>query len=334
MTVKWGILSAANIAYDELVPALKRSKGAEVAAIASKSKHKTGRFEIPVVYETYEELLDDESIEAVYVPLPNALHVEWAVKAMQKGKHVLLEKPAALSEADMLLIKEAAEHNRVVFMEAFMYQFHQQHQRMKELYSSGIIGEYKHLKAHFSWMLEDPDDIRLNADLGGGAMRDVGCYGIHALTQLIGFKPAFLSMTGKIHPHYGIDTTSTCIMIDENQRTAEVTASMELPFINRYELIGEKGSITVDSSFRPDVADDQRGKITVKNGNGTVLYFETVKDDQYVNQVNHFHKCVRQSTLPVYHAGHSAEMALYLEKAYQSMENQSILTKVEGRKHE
>ncbi|OLN23908.1 hypothetical protein BTO30_00295 [Domibacillus antri] len=326
--VRWGILSAANIAYDELVPALRRSEQAIVYAVASKSAGKAERFNVPVIYDQYEQLLDDPSIDAVYIPLPNALHVEWAVKAMQKGKHVLLEKPAALTEADMGLIKEAANQNRVVFMEAFMYQFHQQHKRMKDLYSSGLIGEYKHLKAHFSWMLDDPEDIRLNRVLGGGAMRDVGCYGIHALTQLIGFKPVSMSMTGKIHPHYGVDTTSTCVMIDEKQRTAEVTASMELPFLNRYEIIGEKGSITVDSSFRPDVSDDQRGKITVKNDNGTVIHYETVKDDQYVNQVNHFQACVLESTTPSYHAGHSAEMARYLEKAYASLDNQSILTNV------
>ncbi|MDQ1000756.1 xylose dehydrogenase (NAD/NADP) [Neobacillus niacini] len=326
--IRWGILSAANIAYDELVPALRRSARAEVAAVASKSTGKAERFNPPVIYDNYEELLDDSSINAVYIPLPNSLHATWAVEAMKKGKHVLLEKPATLTEAEMNFIKETAENNNVVFMEAFMYQFHRQHKRAKELLQSGVIGEYRHVKAHFSWMLDDGGDIRLNRELGGGAMRDVGCYGLHAVTQIVGFKPIQISMTGSIHPEYGVDTTSTCVLMDNKNRIAEVSASIELPFINRYEIIGEKGSITVDSSFRPDVSDDKFGKITVKDSNSNVICFERIKDDQYLNQVEHFHDCILTGGLPSYNAGHSLEMARYLEKAYQSLQNQSFLTDV------
>lgn len=228
----------------------------------------------PVIYDQYEQLLTDSSIDAVYIPLLNSLHAEWAVKAMKQGKHVLLEKPAALTEAEMASMKTAAEENEVVFMEAFMYQFHCQHRRVKELLKSDVIGEYRHVKAHFSRMLKDAGDIRLIRELGGGAMRDVGCYGLHAVTQIVGFKPVHISMTGIIHPEFGEDTT------DHQNRSAEVSASIELPFINRYEIIGRKGSITVDSSFRPDVSDDQFGKITVRNNNSNVILFERYKDDQ------------------------------------------------------
>ncbi len=327
--IRWGIISAANIAYDELVPALRRSERAEVVAVASKSKNKAERFNTPIIYDDYEQLLDDSSIDAVYIPLPNSLHAKWAVKAMKSGKHVLLEKPAALNEAEMKEIKDAAEENKVVFMEAFMYQFHRQHKRVKELLASGMIGEYRHVKAHFSWMLEDEEDIRLNSELGGGAMRDVGCYGLHAVTQIIGFKPVQLSMTGKVHPEKGVDTTSACVLIDQENRLAEVSASMELPFINSYEIIGAKGSITVDSSFRPDVSDDQFGKVSVKDNNRNVILFERFKDDQYLNQVEHFHDCVVNSSDPVYNAAHSLEMARYLEKCYESINSNSLLTNIE-----
>ncbi|MGM0777948.1 MAG: Gfo/Idh/MocA family protein [Bacillota bacterium] len=327
--IRWGIISAANIAYDELVPALRRSNRADVVAVASNSKDKAKRFNTPVIYEDYDQLLDDSSIDAVYIPLPNSLHSEWAVKALKKRKHVLLEKPAALNEAEMREIKIAAEENEVVFMEAFMYQFHSQHKRVKELLDSGAIGEYRHIKAHFSWMLEDDGDIRLKRELGGGAMRDVGCYGLHAVTQMIGFKPIRLSMTGKVHPEKGVDTTSTCILLDKENRLAEVSASMELPFINRYEIIGSEGSITVDSSFRPDVSNDQFGKVTVRDHNGNVLLFERFKDDQYLNQVEHFHDCVCKGAAPAYNAAHSLEMARYLEKCYESLNRNSVLTIIE-----
>ncbi|MCM3707192.1 MULTISPECIES: Gfo/Idh/MocA family protein [Cytobacillus] len=327
--IRWGIISAANIAYDELVPALRRSNRANVAAVASKSRNKAERFNTPIVYEEYEQLLDDSSIDAVYIPLPNSLHSEWAVKALKKGKHVLLEKPAALNEAEMREIKMAAEENEVIFMEAFMYQFHSQHKRVKELLESGMIGEYRHIKAHFSWMLEDEEDIRLNRELGGGAMRDVGCYGVHAVTQMIGFKPVRLSMTGKVHPEKGVDTTSSCILFDQENRMAEVSASMELPFIDRYEIIGTKGSIAVDSSFRPDVSDDESGKVTVRDQNGNTVLFERYKDDQYLNQVEHFHDCVYKGDTPAYNAAHSLEMARYLEKCYESLNKNSVLTIIE-----
>jgi xylose dehydrogenase (NAD/NADP) len=327
--IRWGILSAANIAYDELVPALRRSDRAIVAAIASKSIEKVKRFNIPCVYQQYEQLIEDPSIDAVYIPLPNSLHVEWAVKAIKKGKHVLLEKPAALTKAEMELIHDATQQNKVIFLEAFMYQFHCQHKRAKELLGSGIIGEFRHIKAHFSWMLEDSADIRLNTELGGGAMRDVGCYGLHAVTQMIGFKPVQISMSGKIHPEYGVDTTSVCVLKDAQDRIAEVSASIELPFINRYEIIGPKGSIIVNSSFRPDVSDDGFGKVTVTDANNNVILFERFKDDQYLNQVEHFHDCVLNEKQPVYNSYHSLKMAHYLEKGYQSLANSSITTAID-----
>lgn len=326
--IRWGIVSAANIAFDEFLPAISRSNRAELIAVASKSLEKAKRFNSSYIYEKYEHLIEDSSIDAVYIPLPNSLHAEWAVKAMKKGKHVLLEKPAALTEADMYAVKTAARENDVVFMEAFMYQFHCQHKRVKELLESDKIGEYNHVKAHFSWMLEDSGDIRLKPELGGGAMRDVGCYGLHAVTQIVGFKPVQITMSGKMNQGNGVDMTSTCLLLDAQKRTAEVTASLELPFINRYEIFGPKGSITVDSAFRPDVSNDEHGKITVKDDNGNVILFERYKDDQYLNQIEHFHDCILEGKNPDYNVDHSLQMARYLEKSYQSLNRESVLTEV------
>ncbi len=326
--VRWGILSAANIAYSEIVPALRRAGQAEVVAIASKSTEKAERFHTNVIYEHYEQLLEDASIDAVYIPLPNSLHAEWAIKAMEYGKHVLLEKPATLNEEDMIKVKRAAEKNNVVFMEAFMYQFHRQHKRVKELLQQGVIGDFRHYKAHFSYMLENMDDIRMKRELGGGAMWDVGCYGIHAATQIVGFKPERIVMHGKLDRAEGVDLTSTCLLFDQQNRIAEITVSMELPFMNRYEIIGSKGSMLVDSAFRPDVADDQFGKITVRDDNGNVVLFERIKDDQYLNQIEHFHECIINGKQPIYHAERSRLMTRYLEKAYESFYKASIVVNV------
>ncbi|MDH2363329.1 Gfo/Idh/MocA family protein [Priestia megaterium] len=322
--IRWGILSAANIAYDQLLPALRRSERAEVIAIASRSKGRAERFNIPTIYKEYDQLLEDPNIDAVYIPLPNALHAEWAIKAAKKGKHILIEKPAALSEAEVKDIQSAVLENDVIFMEAFMYQFHKQHQRVRELLDSNFIGSYVHVKAHFSWMLENSKDIRLNPDLGGGALRDVGCYGVHAMSQIIGMQPTKVTMGGRVHPEYKVDTTSTCIFTDEKGRTAEVTASMELPFINRYEIIGPKGTILVDSSFRPDVSPDHFGKIIVKDSNNQTVLYEAYEDDQYLNQVEHLHDCIIHGQQPKYSIEDSLQVIHYIEKGYESLDNSSL----------
>ncbi|KZN96710.1 hypothetical protein AZI98_07355 [Aeribacillus pallidus] len=324
--VKWGIMSAANIAYEQLLPALRQSSRSEVVAIASRSKEKVARFNIPKVYSDYDQLLEDESIDVVYIPLPNALHAEWAIKAAQKGKHILVEKPAAVSTKELLKVQEAVEQNNVIFMEAFMYQFHKQHARVKDLLASGMIGNILHVKSHFSWSLQDRDDIRLNPALGGGAMWDVGCYGVHAMSQIIGIKPEKVVMLGEVDPEHKVDMLSTCIFVDEFGRTAEITASMKLPFINRYEIIGERGTILVDSSFRPDVSSDQKGKVIVKDDNNEIILFETYKDNQYFNQVEHVNDCIINGKQPVYGIRNSIQVIHYIEKGYESLRNQSVVT--------
>lgn len=327
--VRWGIMSAANIAFEQMVPAIRRSENAVVQAIASRTKKKAEKFEIPIIYESYEELIQDPDIDAVYIPLPNGLHKEWAIKAMDAGKHVLLEKPAVLEAKDMLEIKEAQERNNVVFMEAFMYQFHEQHQKVKELLDSGIIGEYKHIKTHFSYQLDNPNDIRLVKELGGGAMWDVGCYGMHVVTQLIGMKPVKLSLSGHIHPEHDVDITSTCVLIDENNRTAEISSSMELPSIDYYEIFGPKGTIRVDGAFRPDVSHlDQRGKVTVKDKQNNIVYIEAFYTDQYLVQVEHFQTSIQEGKAPQYNANHSLEMIHYIQRSYDSLYNNSMLTEI------
>src|SRR5690625_4811657 len=134
--VKWGVLGAANIAFTQIVPAIRRSENGEVIAIASRDVEKAKKFNTTKTFDSYNEMLSDKEIDAVYVPLPNSLHKEWAIKAMDAKKHVLVEKPATLSVKEMEEMKEAANRNRVILMEAYMYQFHPQHSYVKDLMAS------------------------------------------------------------------------------------------------------------------------------------------------------------------------------------------------------
>lgn len=322
--IRWGILGAANIAFNEVVPAIRKSKKGQVVAVASRNREKAKRFNVSKIYDSYEDLLLDESIDAVYVPLPNALHKEWAIKAMDANKHVLVEKPATLSVSDMQEISKAVKCNDVIFMEAFMYQFHSQHEHVKQLLHSGKIGDYRYVKAHFSFMLDNPSDIRLNRELGGGALWDVGCYGIHALTQVIGMKPTKVTMVGKIDRKHQVDTTSVCFFRDSNDRVAEVSASFEGSFLDRYEIFGEKGAILVESAFRPDVSEDGSGKVKIINQEGHVVESKIFITDQYLQQINHFHNCIIHHQEPKYNVNDSLEVVHYIEKSYESLHKNSM----------
>lgn len=321
--INWGVLGAANIAYNELVPAIRRSTTGKVIAVASRDKEKGKRFQTEKVYGSYEALLADETIDAVYIPLPNSLHKEWAVKAMNAGKHVLVEKPATLTVKDMYEIRQAAERNHVIFMEAFMYQYHSQHAFVQALLSNGTIGDYEYVKAHFSFKLDDPEDIRLNKELGGGALWDVGCYGIHALTQIVGMKPITVSALGKLQNDSGVDLTSVCFFRDQNNRSAEVSSTFEGSFVDRYEIFGEKGAIIVENAFRPDLSENGTGIVRVINHDGHTIQQKTFKDDQYLKQIEHFHACIINDETPIYHAEQSLEVINYIEKAYESLYNQA-----------
>lgn len=323
--INWGILGAANIAYEELVPAIRRSNNGELVAVASRNKERAKRFNVSTIYESYDELLNDEKIDAVYIPLPNSLHKEWVIKAMEHKKHVLVEKPATLTRADMKEIKDSSVANDVVFMEAFMYQFHSQHTFVKEVLASNEIGNYQYIKSHFSFLLDNEQDIRLNKELGGGAFWDLGCYGTHAVTQIIGMKPNKVTMMGKVPEEHGVDTTSVALFLDENNRTAEVSASFEGSFTNRYEVFGEKGTLKVEYAFRPDESEKGEGVVKVLNQEGHVIHEKVFEDDSYLLQIEHFQSCIKENKQPIYNANHSLKVITCIESAYNSLENASKL---------
>lgn len=319
--VKWGILSAANIAFEQMVPALRRSKNSEIVAIASKTREKAERFNIEKIYATYEELLEDANVEVVYIPLPNALHKEWIIKAAQAGKHVIVEKPAVLTSNDMDDILEVLQQTKTIFIEGFMYQYHKQHREVKRLLKEGCIGEITHIKTHFSFLLQNREDIRMNKALGGGAFWDVGCYGLHAVTQLLDFKPAHYKMIAKVDEDKNVDLTSTCLLLDAQGRTAEVSASFEMPFENRYEIFGTKGTIVAQYAFRPDVSETGEAIVKVLNRDGHEQSRKTLKDDQYVNQVEYLNDCILNNIQPEYDAEKTKEMIALIESCYNSMYN-------------
>ncbi|WP_263399286.1 Gfo/Idh/MocA family protein [Sutcliffiella deserti] len=324
MKVKWGIMSTANIAKKALIPALQNCENAEVAAIAStsgKASEVAKELHIPIAYESYEELLDDPEIQAVYIPLPNTLHKEWVMKAARKGKHVLCEKPAALNSEDVREMADECLANDVLFMEAFMYQFHPQHQRVKELIAEGAIGEVRHMHAIFTFQLDfekHKQNIRLNRELGGGSIWDVGCYCIHSSRFILGQEASEVYVKGNIHEAFGVDTKAVGILSFEKGVTASFECSFEQPMRDLYEISGTKGTIQVPVAYRSDRFPKGEVSINITNEKGEERK-ETFKGNQYEIQAAHFSQCILEGEMPVYSAEETILNIQTIQACYESM---------------
>jgi predicted dehydrogenase len=191
--LRFGVLGTARIGHTSVNPAIQSSRNAELVAVASRDLGMARDFaqvlSIPRHYGGYEALLDDPDIDAVYIPLPNSLHREWTIRAAEKKKHILCEKPLALSVAECLEMQAAADAHGVTLMEAFMYRFHPRIRRLVEMTQARAVGELRGVRSAFTFRLTRPENIRLRPDLGGGALMDVGCYCVDISRRLAGTLP-------------------------------------------------------------------------------------------------------------------------------------------------
>ncbi|WP_078409858.1 Gfo/Idh/MocA family protein [Priestia abyssalis] len=319
--VRWGILSTAQIAQDQLLPAFTKAKNAAVTAIASSNKKVNGiaeKFGIQKIYFTYEDLLDDPDIDAVYIPLPNRLHREWVIKASEKGKHILCEKPAALTSKEAEEMIEACKRNGVIFLEAFMYQFHPQHQRVKEIIASGEIGEVKLMRASFSFYLQGLDEnIRMNSELGGGSLYDVGCYCLHSVRNILGVEPNKVFASAQIHPEHRVDMSVEGIMELNSGVKAVFDASMQQTLRHQYEIVGTKGRIEVPRAYLPNLYNGEA--LILVNTEDDNQREEKVTGHQYILQVEQFSTWVMEGCSPGYYAENTVRNMSLIEACLESI---------------
>ncbi len=254
-TVQWGILGCARIAATALIPGIKGSTNGEVLAVASrnpeKAKEYARKFDILRAYGSYEELLDDPEIQAVCVPLPNSLHKEWTIKAAEKGKHVLCEKPIACCAADAEDMSDACRQHGVLLMEAFAQRFHPQYQRVQELIREGRIGRILRITAAMSRSLYPADDIRMNPILGGGALLDLGCYCINTARHLVASEPVSVFATQEIGQS-GVDERTTGMLYFPGGEILQFDTNLHLDdkhFEQGCTVCGEKGRIHIPQAF-------------------------------------------------------------------------------------
>jgi D-xylose 1-dehydrogenase (NADP+, D-xylono-1,5-lactone-forming) len=251
--VRWGVLGCADIAIRRLIPAMKATPGNEVVAISSRDLSRAQaaatQLDIPRAYGSYADVLLDDQVDVVYIPLPNSLHAEWTVKAAEAGKHVLCEKPMAPTVAECQHMVEACRRARVRFMEAFMYRFHPQHARVRALIAEGAIGQPMLMRSSFCVRMRRPtEDIRFSADLGGGALLDVGVYAIDAVRWMLGGDP--LSVSGQLSLGTSdIDMSAAIALAFPEDVLATVSCSFVANGGGSYELFGPDGKITVQQAF-------------------------------------------------------------------------------------
>ncbi len=285
--IQWGILGAATIAVEQVIPAMLKSTYCDVAAIASrnneKAKQTAKEFHIPKYYEGYQNLLDDSEIEAVYIPLPNHLHVEWAIKALQSGKHVLVEKPVAMSSFEAKqLWEESKKHPELKIMEAFMYKFHPQWIKTKQLLDDGEIGTLKTIQSSFSFFLDDADHIVNSKQFGGGSLMDIGCYSISISRLLFGSEPKSVLANIEYHPEFKTDILASGILEFDGGSSSFFCAT-QLVDNQQVEIFGTEGGIRFELPFNPP--NDRPSKIWLtKHEVTTEMEFEIC--DQYTLQAD------------------------------------------------
>ncbi len=250
-TLRWGILGAARV-NERLLPAIVEAENSELIAIASRRPGAAAQTlaqyaphqQSVITYDNLEALLDDDDIQAVYIPLANHEHAEWTLRAIECGKHVLCEKPMALKPEDIDAIQAAAKKHKVTVMEGFMYRFHPQHARVRELLKSGLIGEIRSVRSSYSFMMRPARMYRLQEDIakGGGAMWDIGCYAIHSARMFIEQAPVAVTALSK-HVESGADIASSGIIDFGGGKYAHFDFSFERARRCEYEIIGTQGGV-------------------------------------------------------------------------------------------
>lgn len=296
--VRWGVLGAASIALRKAVPGMQKSAFIDVVAIASRdeSKARAAADELGVIraYGSYEALLADPEIEAIYIPLPNHLHVSWTIKAMEAGKHVLCEKPIALNAEEARTLLAVRDRTGAKIGEAFMIRSHPQWLGAKALIESGRIGELRSITGHFSYINADPANVRNVREWGGGGLLDIGCYPITLSRWLFGSEPEAVVAMIERDPRSGIDRLATAIMRFPNGQASFTVGTQLVPF-QTMQLFGTRGRIGVELPF--NAFPDRPTRLRIDDGSDfagrSEEHIEFAAVDQYALQGEQFSLAVR-----------------------------------------
>lgn len=255
-TIRWGVISTANIGKKRVIPAIQQSNNGIVAAISSRSLEKAqaaaDELEIARAYGSYDELINDPEIDAIYNPLPNSEHAAWSIACAEAGKPTLCEKPLASDAHEAQSIVDAFASRDILFAEAFMYRFHPQSQRVKALLQEGAVGAVQLIKASFTFKVRDEDNVRLNKSLAGGALMDVGCYCVNAMRFLLDEEPDGAQAFAQVGPHSQVDESLVGLLRFPSGVMGHFDCGLRSFGSHTYEIRGDEGRIVAPTAFVPD----------------------------------------------------------------------------------
>lgn len=300
--IRWGVLGCAGIAAKAVIPAIQSSRLGRVAAIASRDAEKASamatRFGIEKSYGSYEDLLSDPDIDAIYNPLPNHLHVPMTIKALEHGKPVLCEKPIALNAAQASELAEAQKAANLPVAEAFMVRHHPQWKKARAMVAEGRLGDVRAIQTIFAYYLDDPKNVRNQADIGGGGLFDVGCYAINTARFLFGAEPLRAIALMENDPVFGTDRLTSGLLAFPEGRQLAFTCSTQLSLTQKVTVLGTRGRLEIPIPFNAP-ADQQTVLIfddgrDLAGGGRQEIVIEPV--DQYREQVDAFAEAVLSGT--------------------------------------
>ena len=325
--LNWGVLGTARIAAKAVIPALKASRHNLVTAVASRDLMRAQQFAqanaIPKAYGSYDELLQDPNIDAVYIPLPNSQHTPWAIKAMEAGKHVLVEKPFAVNADEaQLMVATSLEHS-VLLMEAFMYRYHSRFEEIMEIVQGGRLGQLRFIQSTFSFPLTNPNDYRLSADLGGGALYDLGCYCVNFQRLLVGHEPRqvqALSYMGSTN----VDLQMSGTLDFGEQLFTHFDVAFNAAPQQYTRIIGTEGILSFEKSFNPG---KEASEAYLLKGSETKR-FKFKREDAYQKMVEHFYNVVASKEAPRFPLSDAVNNLVVMDALFQSAASDGNIVKL------
>ncbi|HDG1691148.1 TPA: Gfo/Idh/MocA family oxidoreductase [Kluyvera georgiana] len=282
--VNWGVLGYARIAKNSIIPAISRADNARLYGVASRHHADLPTGEWEQSYGDYAALLADPAIQAVYIPLPNSLHKEWVLRALEAGKHVLCEKPIGLTAAEAQEMCQAATRHNRLLMEAFMYQYTDRVRVIKQVLESGALGDIRHINVSFRFLLDRPNTIKMQPALGGGALYDVGCYPVNFIGMVTGRLP--VRCKALCETDQGVDTNLSALLQYDDGLIANIHCGFNAYGRNYAEIIGTKGMLIVDKPFLDDA-----GALHLHTADG-VRELPVSESDRYQAEIRHFSSAV------------------------------------------
>ena len=321
MTVNWGVISTAAI-NEQLLAGARQATDVAVVAVASRDQERALRYAqdhgIERAHGSYEALLADDGVEAVYISLPNSMHVEWTLRALRAGKHVLCEKPLGRRVPEVVAAFDEADRQDRLLMEAFMYRHNPQTRRLQELVAGGAVGRLRLIRAAFGYALNDSADVRLAAGLDGGSLMDVGCYCVSAARMLAG-EPERVAGEQALGGD-GVDVAFAGILRFADDVLAHFDAGLALAARDQLEVVGEDGSLLLEDPWHC-----RRSMIELRRDGGSEL-IETAAIDSYRLELENLSAAIRGSAEPLLGRADAVGQATTIAALYESAETGRIVS--------